>query len=126
VVAKVREILAVSNQTTHSVHMKRFNLKKLNKVEGKRQIRVEISNRFAAFENLDIGVDINTAWKIIRGKKRALTVTGREGSQGCVTYRGSYLFSNNQVTDGGKVVSLTPQEDFWYSFLLQDESTPRS
>jgi hypothetical protein len=39
--------------------MERFNLKKLNKVEGKEQYRVEISNRFAALENLDTEVDVN-------------------------------------------------------------------
>jgi hypothetical protein len=33
--------------------MERFNLKKLNEVEGKEQYSVEISNRFAALENLD-------------------------------------------------------------------------
>jgi hypothetical protein len=42
VVAKVRERLAVSKQTTHRVHMERFNLKKLNEVESKEQDRVEI------------------------------------------------------------------------------------
>jgi hypothetical protein len=31
--------------------MERFNLKKLNEVEGKEEYRVEISNRFAAMEN---------------------------------------------------------------------------
>jgi hypothetical protein len=37
---------------------------------------------------------------------------------------------DNRLTDGGKVVSLmrrppfTPQEDSWYSFLLEAESTP--
>jgi hypothetical protein len=50
--AKVRERLAVSKQTTHRFHMERFNLKKLNEVEGKEQYWVEISNRFAALENL--------------------------------------------------------------------------
>jgi hypothetical protein len=39
VVAKVRERLAVSKQRTHTVHMERFNLKKLNEVEGKEQYR---------------------------------------------------------------------------------------
>jgi hypothetical protein len=33
----------------HRVYMESFNLKKLNKVEGKEQYHVEISNRFAAF-----------------------------------------------------------------------------
>jgi hypothetical protein len=36
VVTKIRERLAVSKQTTHRVHMERFNLKKLNEVEGKK------------------------------------------------------------------------------------------
>jgi hypothetical protein len=65
VVAKVRERLAVSKQTMHRVHMERFNLKKLNEVEGKEQYRVEISNRYAALENLDTEVDINKAWENI-------------------------------------------------------------
>jgi uncharacterized metal-binding protein YceD (DUF177 family) len=33
--------------------MERFNLKKLNEVEGKERYRVEISNRFAALKNLN-------------------------------------------------------------------------
>jgi hypothetical protein len=60
VAAIVRETLAVSKQATHRVHMERFNLKQLNKVEAKEQYRVEISNRFAALENLDTEADINT------------------------------------------------------------------
>jgi hypothetical protein len=52
VVAKVRERLAVSKQTMNRVHMERFNLKKSNEVDSKQQYRVEISNRFAALENL--------------------------------------------------------------------------
>jgi hypothetical protein len=46
--------------------MKRFSLKKLNEIDGKEQHRVEISNRFAALENLDTEVDINRAWDTIR------------------------------------------------------------
>jgi hypothetical protein len=63
VVAKVRERLAVSKQTTQRDHMERFTLKKLDDVEGKEQYHVEISNRFVALENLDIEVNINRAWK---------------------------------------------------------------
>jgi hypothetical protein len=40
--------------------MERFNLKKLNEVEGKEQYHVEIVNRFAALENSDNEVDINS------------------------------------------------------------------
>jgi hypothetical protein len=40
--AKVRDTLPMSKQTTHRIHMKRFNLKKLNEVQGKEQNHVEI------------------------------------------------------------------------------------
>jgi hypothetical protein len=46
-----------------------------------------------------------------------------------VRHRGSHIFLDNRLTDGGEVVSLTrrppftPQEDSWYSFLLEAEST---
>jgi hypothetical protein len=43
-----------------------FNLKKLNEVEGKEQFCVEVSNEFAALEDLDTEVEINTAWETIR------------------------------------------------------------
>jgi hypothetical protein len=46
--------------------MERFNLKKFNEVEGKQQCRVEISNRFAALENLDAEADINRIRETIR------------------------------------------------------------
>jgi hypothetical protein len=46
--------------------MERFNLKKLNDVESKEQFRVEVSNRFAALEDLDAEVEINSAWETIR------------------------------------------------------------
>jgi hypothetical protein len=52
VVAEVRERLAESKQTKHRIHMERFSLNKLKEVEGKEQYHVEISCRFAAFENL--------------------------------------------------------------------------
>jgi hypothetical protein len=61
----------------------------------------------------------------------AVSVTGREGPQGCETSRLPH-FLDSRLTDGGEVVSLTrrpavlllPQEDSWYSFLLEAESTP--
>jgi hypothetical protein len=66
VVAKVRERLVVSKQTTHRFNMERFNIKKLNEVESKGQYRIEISNRFAALENLYVEVDIDRTWETIR------------------------------------------------------------
>jgi hypothetical protein len=51
-VAKVRERLAVSKQTAHRIHMERFNLKKLNKVEGKEQYIVSTSGRSSKLNTL--------------------------------------------------------------------------
>jgi hypothetical protein len=56
----------VNKPTMHRVDMERFNLKKLNEVEGKGQYRVEISNKFATLEDLDTEVDVNKAWESIR------------------------------------------------------------
>jgi hypothetical protein len=50
--------------------MERFNLKKLNEVEGKKQYHVEVSNRFAALEGLDAEVEINSAWEMIRENRK--------------------------------------------------------
>jgi hypothetical protein len=74
-VAKVRERLAVNKQRSHGFHMERFNLMKLNEVEGKEQYHVEISNRFAALEDLDAEVEINSAWEMIR---RNIKISAKE------------------------------------------------
>jgi hypothetical protein len=43
--------------------MERFNLKMLTVVEAKEKFLVEVSNRFAALEDLAAEVDINGAFK---------------------------------------------------------------
>jgi hypothetical protein len=53
VVAKVRERLAVNKLRFQRFFMERFNLKKLNEVDGQDQFCVEFLNRFAALEYLD-------------------------------------------------------------------------
>jgi hypothetical protein len=45
--------------------VERFNLKKLNEVEGKEHYRVEVSKRFASLEDLDTEVEINSASEMI-------------------------------------------------------------
>jgi DNA polymerase elongation subunit (family B) len=54
--------LAVSKEETQKLDAKRFNLKKLNELEIKKQYQIDISNRFVALENLSDGADINRAW----------------------------------------------------------------
>ena len=46
--------------------MERFNLMKLNEVEVRKQYLIEITNRFAAFENLIGDEDINRVWENIK------------------------------------------------------------
>jgi hypothetical protein len=48
--------------------MERFSLKKLNegKVKEWYEYHSEVSNRFAALEDLDTEVNINSAWETIR------------------------------------------------------------
>jgi len=63
VVAKVRERLAVSKQAAQKLAREIFNLGKLNELQVSKQYQIEISNRFAALENLSDGDDINRAWE---------------------------------------------------------------
>jgi hypothetical protein len=48
VVAKVRERLAVRKQAAQKFDWGRFNLRKLNDLEVRKQYQIEITNRFAA------------------------------------------------------------------------------
>jgi hypothetical protein len=45
--------------------VERFNFKKLNEVNGREQYWVQVSNRFAALENLGDDVDINRACELL-------------------------------------------------------------
>ena len=51
--AKVREILAVRKQAAQKSEGRRFNLRKLNDLEVRKQYQIEITNRFAALENVN-------------------------------------------------------------------------
>ena len=62
-VAKLRERLAVSKQVPQNFDGERFNLRKLNELEVKKKNQIEITNRFAALENLNVDEDINGAWE---------------------------------------------------------------
>jgi hypothetical protein len=53
---------------------------KLNEVEGKEQYRVEVSNRFAALEDLGVEVEINSAWEMIREN---ITISAKENIGYC-------------------------------------------
>jgi hypothetical protein len=57
--------LAVSKQAVQKFDGERFNLRKPNELEVRKQYQIEISNKFAAFENLSDSKCINRAWESI-------------------------------------------------------------
>ena len=61
---KVRERLEVSKQVAHKFNVQRINLRKLNEMEVTKQYQTEISNKYAAVENLSDSEDT----KYIKGK----------------------------------------------------------
>jgi len=66
VVTKVRERLAVSKEAAQKFDGEIFNLGKLNELQFRKQCKIEISNRFAALENLNDSNDTNRSWKNIK------------------------------------------------------------
>jgi hypothetical protein len=66
VVAKLRERLAVSKQASQKCDGERFNLGELNEPEVKEKYQIEITNMFAALENLYVDEDVNRAWENIK------------------------------------------------------------
>jgi len=66
VVAKLRESLAVRKQAAQKFEGERFNLEKLKELEVKEKYQIEIKNRFAALENLNVDEDVNRVWENIK------------------------------------------------------------
>jgi hypothetical protein len=66
VIAKMGERLAVSKQVAQTFDVERFNVRKLNELVVKKQYQIEISNRFAALENISDSEDINRDWENIK------------------------------------------------------------
>jgi hypothetical protein len=69
--------------------------------------------------------EINNKYK----KNKGIPVTGSGSPYSCEMLRVPH-FLDNRLTDGGKVSLMrrppfTTQENSWYSFLLEAESTPR-
>ena len=67
--AKVRERLAVSKQAAQKFYVEIFNLRELSELEVMKQYQIEITNRFAALENLYVSKDINRVWENIKNIK---------------------------------------------------------
>ena len=76
VVSKVRERLAVRKQAAQKSDGGRFNLRKLNELEIRKQYQIEITNSFAALENLNDSEEIHTAWENI---KETIKISAEKG-----------------------------------------------
>ena len=57
---------AVRKQAAQKSDGGRFNLRKLNDLEVRKQYQIEITNRFAASENVNEDKDINRGWESIK------------------------------------------------------------
>jgi len=58
--------LAASKQTAQKFDGERFNLRKLNELEGRKEYQIKMSIRFAGLENLSNNEDINRVWEKIK------------------------------------------------------------
>jgi hypothetical protein len=66
VIIKLRERLAVDKQAEQMFDRQIFTLRKLNEPEVREQYQIEITNRFAALENLNDNKDMNRTWENIK------------------------------------------------------------
>jgi hypothetical protein len=66
VVSEVKEELAVSKQAVQKFDVEKFNVRELSELEVRKEYQIEISNRFAALENLNNGENINMTWENIK------------------------------------------------------------
>jgi hypothetical protein len=58
--------LAVRTLAAQKFDGDKFNLRKLDELEVRKQYRIEITNRFAALENVSDDENINRAWESIK------------------------------------------------------------
>ena len=58
--------MAVRKQAAQKSDGERFNLRKLNYLEVRKQYQIEITIKFAALENVSEDEDINRSWENIK------------------------------------------------------------
>jgi len=75
VVAKVKERLAVNKRAAKTFDVDRFNLRKINELEVRKQYQIDNTNRFVVFENLCDSKDMNRTWENI---KEEVNITAKE------------------------------------------------
>jgi hypothetical protein len=75
--------------------MDRFNLNKLKEVEGNEQYCAEVSNRFAALEDLDTEVEINSVWETITKNTKISAKEIKGNKLNCSDYRIQVIYGDN-------------------------------
>ena len=66
VIAKVRQRIAVGKQAAKRFDRQRFNFRKLNEPEVRENYEIEITNKFAALENLNNDEDVNSTGSTLK------------------------------------------------------------
>jgi len=51
VTVKIRERLAVSKEAAQTFHVEKFNFRKLNEMDVRKEYQINISNRFTLWKN---------------------------------------------------------------------------
>jgi hypothetical protein len=75
VVAKGREKVTLIQEDPEKYVGEKFNLRKLNELEVRKQYQIGITNRFAALENLSDDKDIHRALENIKGN---IKISGKQ------------------------------------------------
>ena len=58
--------MGISKQAAQKFYRERFNLRELNELNVRKQYQIDISNRYAAFENCSDIEDVNRSWENIK------------------------------------------------------------
>jgi hypothetical protein len=110
VVAKIREILAVSKQAAQTFGMERFNLRKLCEMVERKQYQIKISNRFAASENLN---DSEEMYRCLENIKENIKTLAKERVFVCMNRRfdeGNFMtFRSKEAGQSAVVTSSKPK-----------------
>jgi hypothetical protein len=114
-------VLKLTHEDRHVVPMKRSFYCTLQNTKWRRY--TEVLKLSKARKKVYKLVRTLTLVKVKKGK--AIPVTGRGGPKGCETSRLPH-FLDGRLTDGSEIISLMrrpqalyPQEDSWYTFLLE-------
>jgi hypothetical protein len=102
--------------------MEKLNIRKLKEVTGKEKYRIEVSNRFAALEDLDPGVKTNSAPKTIRENIK-ISIKESLGYYEFKKYTKHFWWSSSFATEKSRnSTSTRPRLFHWKCFRIHRHS----